>query len=409
MTFRKVSLMIKTTISVLVGASLALLGPQVVHARVAAAPCRAANTMEVAPPADTTAAAIPGRTPLAAQATVATAAQASSYNRSYEGSHGGSADVSGTRGAAYGPNGAAAGSTRDVSATGPKGQTYNSQQERGAAAGPNGAVAGGSRSTSATGPTAKATPASEGAAAAGAMAPPPAARITEPPATAPRTRHCQPTPAMACRQPEPVRPPTPGYHQTEAVSGSVYAARGAAVRTSYNGYGMYGQGWYAAIPAPGAPRAGPPATHGPPATWPAVGSWRWAGPAACSRSTTTTATTSPIRTIRSITADQPVASADQYYQQASDVGAKRRRGGSRRPVTGCRWVSSALVQREQSDPHYVMQLAVNKSGAIAGNYSDVVSGTIGPHPGGRGQEDPASRLDGRKQQGPPSAKRESTT
>ena len=38
----------------------------------------------------------------------------------------------------------------------------------------------------------------------------------------------------------------------------------------------------------------------------------------------------------------------------------------------------AFVQKEQSDPHYVMQLAINKSGAIEGNYSDVVSGTNVP-------------------------------
>ena len=38
----------------------------------------------------------------------------------------------------------------------------------------------------------------------------------------------------------------------------------------------------------------------------------------------------------------------------------------------------ALVQKEQSDPHFVMDLAVNKSGAIAGNYSDLVSGTTVP-------------------------------
>ena len=155
-----------------------------------------------------------------------------SYNRSYEGSHGGSADVSGARGAAYGPNGAAAGSSRDVSATGPKGQTYNSQEERGAAAGPNGAVAGGSRSTSRHGrlrpnllrpararwqpvPTAS----------------PPPARITAPQPTA--TAHTALPTDAGYGMPAAGTGSTAyaGYHQTEAVSGSVYAARGAAVRS----------------------------------------------------------------------------------------------------------------------------------------------------------------------------------
>ena len=39
-----------------------------------------------------------------------------------------------------------------------------------------------------------------------------------------------------------------GHHQTEAINGSVYAARGTAVRTSYNGAGMYGHAWYGAAP-----------------------------------------------------------------------------------------------------------------------------------------------------------------
>jgi hypothetical protein len=40
-----------------------------------------------------------------------------SYNRSYEGSHGGSYEASGSRGGSYGPNGFSPGGTRDVSAT----------------------------------------------------------------------------------------------------------------------------------------------------------------------------------------------------------------------------------------------------------------------------------------------------
>ena len=38
----------------------------------------------------------------------------------------------------------------------------------------------------------------------------------------------------------------------------------------------------------------------------------------------------------------------------------------------------ALVQKEQSDPHYVMHLAINKAGVIGGNYSDLVGGTTVP-------------------------------
>ncbi len=38
----------------------------------------------------------------------------------------------------------------------------------------------------------------------------------------------------------------------------------------------------------------------------------------------------------------------------------------------------ALVHKDQSDPQLIVQLAVNKSGALAGNYSDLISGTTVP-------------------------------
>ena len=61
--------------------------------------------------------------------------------------------------------------------------------------------------------------------------------------------------------------------------------------------------------------------------------------------------------------DQPVASAEQYYQQASTLAASDVPAD---PNSGD-WIPLgvfALVQKDQSDPHYIMQLAVNKSGAI---------------------------------------------
>ena len=72
---------------------------------------------------------------------------------------------------------------------------------------------------------------------------------------------------------------------------------------------------------------------------------------------------------------QPAATAEEYYQQASAVAE------SAPPAPADEWLPLgvfALVQKEQSDPHFVMNLAVNKSGAIGGNYSDLVSGTTVP-------------------------------
>jgi hypothetical protein len=285
-----------------------------------------------------------------------------SYNRSYEGAHGGSADVSGEHGAAYGPNGAAAGSTRDVSATGPNGQTYNSQEERGAAAGPNGAIAGGSRSTSATGAYGQTYSGQrEGAAGYGAagygtahMALPTDAGYGMTAARAGSTAYA-------------------GYHQTEAVGGSVYAARGAAVRGSFNGAGMYGQSWYGAHPGAWAPTGWTAGQAWGAAAWPALGAtFGWVGgvqPADYNYGTSVTYQGDQV-----YYGDQPVATAEQYYQQASSLAAST---PAPDPNSGD-WTPLgvfALVQKDQSDPQYILQLAVNKSGALGGNYTDLMSGT----------------------------------
>ncbi len=42
----------------------------------------------------------------------------------------------------------------------------------------------------------------------------------------------------------------------------------------------------------------------------------------------------------------------------------------------------ALVQNDQAEPHYVIQLAVNKAGTLGGNYSDLIGGTTLPIQGG---------------------------
>ncbi len=163
-----------------------------------------------------------------------------------------------------------------------------------------------------------------------------------------------------------------GYHQTAAVSGSVYAARGAAVRTSYSGAGMYGGGWYGAHPGAWNPSGWTAGRAWGAATWPSVGAWYGYG------------NVQPVyydygnnisyQGDQVCYGDQPIATADQYYQQASNLA------GSPPPPdpNSGEWMPLgvfALVLNDQSDPHYIMQLAVNKSGALRGNYSDLMSGT----------------------------------
>lgn len=280
-----------------------------------------------------------------------------SYNRSYEGSHGGSYEASGTRGAAYGPSGAAAGSTRDASATGPEGRTYNSSSEHGAAAGSYGAAAEGRRSTTATGANGQEY-SSQRYGAAGYS-----------------TAHTAlPTDAgYGVSAAHGGSTAYAGYHQTEAVNGNVAAARGAAVRTNYNGFGMYGAAWHTANPGAWTAVGWTAGRAWTPATWPAVGTTLGWGagvqPVSYNYGTGVTYQDDQV-----YYGSQPIATADQYYQQASLLAQSA-------PVADAKsddWMPLgvfALVQKEQADPHYVMQLAVNKSGAIGGNYSDVVSGT----------------------------------
>ena len=115
-----------------------------------------------------------------------------------------------------------------------------------------------------------------------------------------------------------------GYHQTEAVSGSVYAARGAAVRTSYSGgYGMYGQSWYGASPGAWAPPGWTAGQAWSTATWPAVGaSLGWGDsvqPVVYNYGDNVTYQGDQV-----YYGNQPVATADEYYQQASALAGSAR-------------------------------------------------------------------------------------
>ncbi len=357
--------MIKSTISFLLGASLTLLGPQVVHAR----GCGGAHAS-----GESHGGSYSGSHSYSNASGGGHGSASESYNRSYEGSHGGSVDASGTRGAAYGPNGAAAGSSRDVSATGPQGRSYNSQEERGAAAGPTAAVAGGSRSTSATGAHGQSYSAQhEGAAAAGPYGA--AASGTYHGAASYGAAHTALPTDVGYGAPAARTGSTAyaGYHQTEAVNGNVVAARGAAVRGSYNDYGVYGAGWHAANPGAWSASGWTAGQAWTPATWPAVGTTLGWGagvqPVAYNYGNTVTYQDNQV-----YYGNEPVATAEQYYQQASTLA----QSAPAADATAGEWMSLgvfALVQKEQSDPHYVMNLAVNKAGAIAGNYTDLIDGT----------------------------------
>jgi hypothetical protein len=166
-----------------------------------------------------------------------------------------------------------------------------------------------------------------------------------------------------------------GIHLTTPVSGSVYAARGAAVRNTYNGT-AFGHDWYGAHPGVWNPAAWTVGRAWAAATWPAVGAWcGWA------------AATQPVyydygnnvtyQGDQVYVDGQSTASADQYYQQAATLSQSQ----SAPDPNGDDWMPLGvfgLVKDAETDPHFIMQLAISKAGAIGGNYHDVISGTTLP-------------------------------
>jgi len=310
--------------------------------------------------------------------------EAGATEHTYQGPHGTTVEhgTAGARGETEGPGGAAAGgkAVSGTEVTGPKGDSYTheSSAERGVAAGPGGVEAGRQVSSGSTvkgAGGAEAThgvSASQGVAAGGTYAHGAAGWASSSgahvalPTDAGYGVAASGTGAAAYA----------GYHQTAAVSGSAYAARGAAVRTSYTGYGAFGQGWYAAHPGAWNPTGWAAGRAWGVATWPAVGSWcGWASgvqPMYYDYGNSVSYQDNQV-----YYGDQPVASADQYYQQAATLAQSQ---PAPDPATGD-WLPLGvfgLIRGNESNPHYVMQLAVNKAGAVAGNYWDTVGGTSVP-------------------------------
>jgi uncharacterized protein (TIGR03000 family) len=267
----------------------------------------------------------------------------SSYDRSYSGRFGGSYDASGTRGAVAGPYGAAAGGTRDVTATGPGGRTYSGSTTRGAAVGPGGAVAGGSRTGFASGPGGTAAGASHWGAAA-------------------------------------TRFPTDGgfahysgaavgtwTHPTTYWSGGYMAGRAGYVRSGFYGYGAFHPAWYTSHP-------GAWATAG----WVAGAAWAVATVPAL---TTFCAIPAPpiyfdygntIVYQNNAVYDNgtDLGTAQQYEQQAAAIAQQ---GQQTQPPPTDKWQPLgvfALVQGEEKTSNTMFQLAINAEGILRGNYYD---------------------------------------
>jgi hypothetical protein len=160
-------------------------------------------------------------------------------------------------------------------------------------------------------------------------------------------------------------------HSTVAWSNSVAAARGVGVRNAFGDYGAFGAGWYGAHPGAWAAAGWTAGRAWDAATWPAVGAWCDWG-----------ASVQPAQYLygNNITyqgdevyyGTQPVATADEYYQQASTLAQS---APSPTPDSN-EWMPLgvfSLVQGDQTDSNTMFQLAISKSGALAGNYYSVLT------------------------------------
>ncbi len=248
-------------------------------------------------------------------------------------------------GGAVGPGGTAVGSKTTIgTTTGPRG-TGASIAHGGVVIGPGGVAAGGSRVGAATGPGGAVISGSRG----GVVASPYGlARYSS---------------------------ATVVGHRTYYVPPRTLPVYGAQVRAGFVHYNAFRPAWYTLHP--NAWRA---------AAW--TTAVFWTGAAWGSLSTTCGYPAEPIvydyGTTIVYEGDQvlydgePVATADLYAQQASDIAVK---GQDARPTDKEEWIPLGvfgMVQGEEKDANKIFQLAINKDGIIRGNYYDALSDVTVP-------------------------------
>ena len=170
------------------------------------------------------------------------------------------------------------------------------------------------------------------------------------------------------------------HSATQSLSSSHVAAQGAAVRNAYSGAGTFNHNWYGDHPGAWAAAGWDHGAAWGVAAWgttaAAIGLAADAQPIAYSYGNNITYQGNQV-----FYGDNPVASSDQYYQQAATLA----QNGPATDAQSPDWMPLgvfALVQNDQDSPQFVLQLAINKSGAIAGNYEDLVSDTVQPVHGG---------------------------
>ena len=165
-------------------------------------------------------------------------------------------------------------------------------------------------------------------------------------------------------------------HQTMAVSASVAAARAAAVRNRFRRTEVFHRDWYLHHPHGWNPRQWAPGRAWAWATWPDVELWfGWGNdlpPAYYDYGNMVYYQGDEV-----YYGTQPVATAAEYYRQAAALAAS---GAAIDPNAGP-WMPLgvfAFVLGDASDTSRAFQLAINRSGTIAGNYYDGLTGIALP-------------------------------
>ncbi len=164
----------------------------------------------------------------------------------------------------------------------------------------------------------------------------------------------------------------PAGHYTHPFTASTMAARGRDVRNNFWHHDWYNHNWWNNHPGAWFAGGWGLGTAWGLTTWPALGAWYgWGNTAPIYYDYGNNVTYQDDQVYYG---DTPVASADQYYQQASDLAQ------SNPPDKGKddQWTPLGvfgLVQGDQTDASAVFQLAVNKTGAVGGNFADMLSGS----------------------------------
>ena len=174
-------------------------------------------------------------------------------------------------------------------------------------------------------------------------------------------------------------------HRTRAVSVSARRSHAAAVRRGFGVRHPYGRwftgGWYAQHPRAWRAARWATATVWAAVTWDALSRWWYAGTTTAAGSTATYyydyGNTIVYEGNTVYYEAEPVATAEEYYDQASEIAGQ----GEAKGDEDQEWQSFgvfAMVQDDEEEADKILQLAVNKDGVIRGNHYDALTETALP-------------------------------